>query len=65
MAKTCNKKDEIKHYNNKHNEICVEKGLVYFNKRLIIQFKKIYIKIVHETHLGIRKTRLIVKNNLY
>lgn len=58
---------EVSHYFRNRNEIISEEGLLYLNGKLIVPkvLRKKYLKILHETHLGIVKTKLKARNFIY
>jgi hypothetical protein len=64
---TCTMQGEIKHYFKMKNDISVEQGLVYYENRLVIPIKwrNYIIELLHESHLGIVKTKSIAKMHFY
>lgn len=59
--------NELMHYWSKRNEITVENELVFYNNRLVVpvSLRRKYLGLLHETHLGITKTKLKAGKFLY
>jgi len=57
--KSINEDDEIKHYWKLRNEIITNKGLLYYQTRLLIPkvLRNYILNKLHETHIGITKTK--------
>ncbi|KAK9687429.1 Integrase zinc binding domain [Popillia japonica] len=58
---------EAAHYYKMRNDIFLENNLVYYNNRLIVptKLREFYLKTLHETHIGIVKTKEKARNLLY
>ena len=61
------KNAELLHYNKIKNEITMEDNLLYWNNRLLIPKKsrKEILDLLHETHLGVHKTKLKARQHCY
>lgn len=59
--------EDTRLYFNQRNEIIVEEGIVYMQHKIIIPYKarKIILKLLHESHMGITKTKNRAKNLYY
>lgn len=58
---------ELNHFFKIRNDITVENGIVYFNKRLVVPgvLRRYVLNLLHETHLGKHKTLGQAKNLFY
>lgn len=65
--KNMKEEGEIKHYWKLRNEICIEGGLVYYGIKLVILkvLRKYILTKLHETHMGISKTRTRARQLFY
>lgn len=56
--------DELRYYWSKRNDITINIGLVHINDKIVVPYnlRKLILKILHETHLGITKTIKRAKN---
>lgn len=59
--------DKVKLYFNLQDQITVEDDLVYLNFKLIIpiEFRKDMLKLLHESHFGITKTKARASQVIY
>lgn len=59
--------DQLKMFYNMKNDITVEDGIVYYDNRVIIphSLRKNMLRLLHESHQGIVKTKLRAKNIMY
>lgn len=66
-SKTINEDGELKHYWKLKNEIISNEGLLYYKSRLLIPktLRKYIIHKLHETHLGITKTKARTRQLFY
>ncbi|KAI5731889.1 hypothetical protein M8J77_017897 [Diaphorina citri] len=58
---------ELSHFFRLRNEITVDKGIVYYNRRMVVpvSLRRFTIDLLHETHLGKQKILGQVKNLFY
>lgn len=58
---------DLSHYYHLRNELFVENDLIYYNNRLIVptSLRPYYFNLIHETHIGISKTKEKIRNLLY
>jgi hypothetical protein len=65
--KVCKDNGELKHYWKLRNEIMVDNELLYYETRIIVPkaLRKYVINKLHETHLGIVKTKAKAKQLFY
>ncbi|XP_063901524.1 uncharacterized protein K02A2.6-like [Zophobas morio] len=57
----------VKHFWKIKHDITVNNGIIYFNERIVVpqSFQSYMLKILHETHLGIEKTKARAREVLY
>lgn len=65
--KSLHESGDLSHYYKMRNDITVENGLIYFEERLIVPpaYRKRILHLLHETHLGLHKTKDMAKRFFY
>lgn len=65
--KVCKTDGELKHYWKLRNEIMINNELLYYETRILVpkSLRKYIIYQLHETHLGITKTKARAKQLFY
>ena len=54
-------------YNNLRNKITIKNGIIYAAYKIVIptKLRSFILKLLHESHLGINKTKLRAKQIIY